>query len=151
RDRRRGMHRLRRLRARLPRRLHRRPEGVGRRRYNRGVPFAGQPARDPGPVGESQALSVTELNRRVARLLETEFPEVSVEGAVSQVKRAPSGHLCFAPQDAASRVDAIMWGSSARMLPFTPSEGLQVRVTGRLTIYAQTGRYQIIVTRMEPA
>ena len=115
------------------------------------MPFASEPVREPGRVGGTPALSVSELNRRVAQLLEIEFPEVTVEGAVSQVKRASSGHLYFALQDAASRVDAIMWNSSARMLPFAPAEGLQVRVTGRVTIYAQNGRYQIIVTRMEPA
>jgi exodeoxyribonuclease VII large subunit len=84
-------------------------------------------------------------------MLECEFPEVSVEGAVSQIKRAASGHLYFALQDTTSRVDAIMWNTSARMLPFVPVEGLQVRVDARVTLYTQTGRYQIIVHRMEPA
>jgi exodeoxyribonuclease VII large subunit len=115
------------------------------------MPVSGQPAPDPGNVAAPQPLTVSQLNGWVKQMLECEFAEICVEGAVSQIKRASSGHLYFALQDTSSRVDAIMWNTSARMLPFVPVEGLQVRVSGRVTLYTQTGRYQIIAQRMEPA
>jgi exodeoxyribonuclease VII large subunit len=143
---------LRRLRARVPDRLHHRREGVGRGRYNRGVPGPGwQRVPAPGSAPSGKPLTVTELNGCVQRLLEREFAEVRVEGALSRIVHAASGHLYFALQDATSRIDGIMFASAARMLPFTPAEGLQVRVGGRVTLYGPTGKYQINVMRMEPA
>jgi exodeoxyribonuclease VII large subunit len=76
---------------------------------------------------------------------------VWVEGALSKIVHAASGHLYFALQDTASRIDGIMYASSVRMLPFQPAEGLQVRVLGRLTLYGPKGQYQILVNKMEPA
>ena len=84
-------------------------------------------------------------------MLECGLGDVCVEGAVSRITHAASGHLYFALQDTASRIDALMWASSVRMLAFRPAEGLQVRVWGRVTLYPQNGKYQIVVARMEPA
>src|SRR5687768_14860497 len=105
RDRRRSLHGLRRLRARLSRRLHPRRQGVGGRGYNRSVPRTGwQHAREPGSSADGQPLSVTELNGRAREILELELSEVWVEGALSKINRAVSGHLYFALQDTTSRI-----------------------------------------------
>jgi exodeoxyribonuclease VII large subunit len=116
------------------------------------VPLAGRrPAEGARPGADARPLTVGELNRRARLLLERELPEVWVEGALSKVTRAASGHLYFGLQDTTSRVDAIMWGASVRTLPFAPAEGLQVRVVGKVTLYEPNGRYQVVVSRMEPA
>ena len=49
---------------------------------------------------EAEALTVTELNRRIHDLLEGGVGEVFVEGEVSDPKTYPSGHTYFTLKDA---------------------------------------------------
>jgi exodeoxyribonuclease VII large subunit len=41
-----------------------------------------------------------------------------------------------------------MWAGMARTLTFKPAQGIAVRVHGRPNVYAQTGRFQIVVSRL---
>ncbi len=115
------------------------------------MPFAGR-ERTSSPFDPSdRPLSVAELNTRVKRLLEREYPDVWVEGAVSRPTMAASGHFYFGLQDETARVDGVMWAARARVLTFRPTDGMQVRVRGQVTLYPPGGRYQLVVTHMEPA
>ena len=43
-----------------------------------------------------------------------------------------------------------MWKSDAQRLAFDLSDGLAVRVLGRLTVYPPRGEYQVVVRYLEP-
>jgi exonuclease VII large subunit len=45
------------------------------------------------------SLSVTELNRMAREALESRFPPLWVRGEISNLTRAPSGHLYFTLKD----------------------------------------------------
>ena len=103
-----------------------------------------------GDAGEPPVLSVTQLTRRIKGLLEEEFPIVLVEGELSNVKGAASGHWYFNLKDAGAQVRCVMFRSAASSLRFTLEDGLAVVVRGRISVYEQRGEYQIQVLLVEP-
>ncbi|MDD2435114.1 MAG: exodeoxyribonuclease VII large subunit [Bacilli bacterium] len=73
---------------------------------------------------------------------------VFLKGEISNYKSHSSGHLYFSIKDETSKINAIMFSSSARNLTFNPSDGAKVLVVGRISIYEATGNYQIYVDEM---
>jgi exodeoxyribonuclease VII large subunit len=96
-------------------------------------------------------LTVSELNRETKRLLESSFPLVWVEGELSNVTHARSGHLYFTLKDRDAAVQAAMFKGRNMHLDFAPEEGMQVLVRAKVSLYEPRGNYQIIVEHMEPA
>lgn len=100
---------------------------------------------------EPSVLTVSQLNQRARQLLERSFALVQVSGEVSSLKIDASGHHWFSLKDAGGALNAVMFRNDARNLRFGFKVGVQVVATGRLTIYPATGRYQMVVGRLEPA
>ncbi len=94
--------------------------------------------------------SVSELNRRIRDLLASEFADIWVEGEVSNLREAQSGHLYFTLKDAHSQVRCVCFRTQARLLKFRPEDGLHVTVRGSLNVYDPRGEYQIYVEYIEP-
>ena len=95
--------------------------------------------------------SVSELNSRVAHLLEQEFAWIWVEGEISNLATPASGHIYFTLKDAAAQVRCAMFRSRNRDLKFRPDNGSQVLVRCKVSLYEARGDYQLIVDRMEQA
>lgn len=95
--------------------------------------------------------SVAELSRALKRTIEAAFGHVRIRGEISGFKRHSSGHLYFTLKDVDACIDAVMWKGVASGLHFRPEDGLEVVATGRLSTYARSSRYQIVVERMEVA
>lgn len=96
-------------------------------------------------------LSVTLLNEQVRDLLEGSFPNLWVEGEISNLSQPSSGHLYFTLKDAGAQIRAAMFRGNNRLLRFAPRNGQQVLVKARLSLYAPRGDYQLIVEQMEEA
>ncbi|MDG3006019.1 exodeoxyribonuclease VII large subunit [Paludisphaera mucosa] len=94
--------------------------------------------------------SVGVLTERIKETLEAEFGDVAVRGEISNLSRPRSGHLYFSLKDQAAGIRVVMWRSDAQRLPFELSDGLAVRLVGRLTVYNPRGEYQIIAQAIEP-
>jgi exodeoxyribonuclease VII large subunit len=94
--------------------------------------------------------SVSELTVRVKDTLEADFDAVAVRGEVVNLARPRSGHLYFNLRDSAATIRAVMWRGDAQRLVFELADGLEVRLLGRLTVYAPRGDYQVIVRQIEP-
>ncbi len=97
-----------------------------------------------------QVLTVTELTRRVKELVEASFPVVWVEGEISNLSVAPSGHVYFTLKDAGAQLSAVMWRTAAGKLTFKPADGLQVVASGNLSVYEKRGQYQLVVAQLMP-
>ncbi len=96
-------------------------------------------------------VGISELTRRIKRLLEGGFSSVAVQGEVSNFKHhQPSGHLYFTLKDDNASLNAVMWRSRASMLSFTPVDGMKVVASGRITVYEVRGNYQLDVLGMRP-
>lgn len=73
---------------------------------------------------------------------------VYLKGEISNFKSHTSGHLYFSVKDDRSKINAIMFRNSAMKLDFKPVDGSKVLIKGRISIYEQTGNYQIYVDEM---
>ena len=100
--------------------------------------------------GDLPVLSVSQLTRHIRGLLEESLPMAAVEGELSNVKRAASGHVYFNLKDEGAQIRCVMFRAAAASLRFDPEDGLQVILRGRLSVYEQRGEYQIIVLVLEP-
>ena len=94
-------------------------------------------------------LSVSELTELIRHALEDGFPQVTVEGELSNFRPSSTGHLYFTLKDPDAAIAAIMFKNRIRSLGFEPKDGMLVRVRGALSVYAQRGSYSIIVEEME--
>lgn len=74
--------------------------------------------------------------------------EVFLKGEISNFKAHSRGHFYFTLKDETSRINAIMFASSAARIPFTPTDGMKVLITGKVSVYEATGAYQIYVSEM---
>lgn len=97
---------------------------------------------------QDKVFSVSELNNLLRDLLEQTFPQIAIEGELSNCKFS-NGHLYFTLKDENAQITAIMFAGSARYLTFKPTDGLKVQCRGKLSVYPARGNYQIIVTKME--
>jgi len=93
-------------------------------------------------------LTVTEATRQINDTFEVQFPQLLFHGEISQITVAASGHLYFSVKDQGAQLSCVMWAGMARTLTFKPAQGIAVRVHGRPNVYAQTGRFQIVVSRL---
>src|SRR5690242_13586916 len=96
-------------------------------------------------------LSVTELLRSVRDTLERRFPLLWVRGELSNLSRAPSGHLYFTLKDRGAQVDCVMFRSRAAALEAPLREGLQLEARVLASLYEPRGRFQLTVESLRPA
>ena len=94
--------------------------------------------------------TVSEITASVKACLESEFSGISVEGEVSNLTAAASGHLYFGLKDRGAQVRCVCFRSRTRFLKFRVEDGLQVVACGTLSVYEPRGEYQLIVDFMEP-
>ncbi|MGL4767764.1 MAG: exodeoxyribonuclease VII large subunit [Formosimonas sp.] len=96
-------------------------------------------------------LSITELNQRVATLLERQIPLLWVQGEISNLTRAASGHWYFSLKDAGAQVRAVMFRHKNTLLNWQPREGDAVQAQVLAGLYAARGDFQLTVETMRPA
>ena len=102
-------------------------------------------------VSNVPEFSVSELSFALKREIETAFPRVRVRGEISQPSFPRSGHCYFRLKDENAVIDGVAWKGTIPRLGIRIEEGLEVIATGKLTTYAGSSRYQIIVDRLELA
>src|SRR5688572_30729265 len=114
----------------------------------KGLDFgAAQPAR---PAGARRALTVVQLTERIQGPLETALFDVWVEGEISNLKIAPSGHWYFSLKDDDAQVRAVVWKTATRLVKWKPRDGMKVLARGGVRVYAPRGEYQLSVEVLEP-
>ncbi len=96
-------------------------------------------------------LKVSEVNEYIKNLLDSDMflNRIYLKGEISNFKSHTRGHLYFTLKDDMGRISAVMFQSSARTLTFTPEDGMNVLVKGRISAYPAMGSYQIYVDSME--
>ncbi len=103
--------------------------------------------------GERPALTVTQLNEYIKRLIDNNptLGDVYVKGEISNFKNHYStGHFYFTIKDEGGMIRAIMFKSQASKLRFLPEDGMKIVAHGRVSAYVRDGQYQIYCDDMEP-
>ena len=95
-------------------------------------------------------LTVSELTQEIKDILEDKFPDVWVEGEISNLRIPPSGHIYFTLKDDLSQIRAVLFKRQARTLRFVPEDGLHTICRGRVSLYEKRGDYQLILETIEP-
>jgi exodeoxyribonuclease VII large subunit len=95
-------------------------------------------------------LTVSELTAAIKGELDRRFAGVWVEGEISNLRPAASGHVYFTLKDDASQVRAVLFKSRVRRIRFDLADGLQVLAFANLDVYAARGEYQLVCEILEP-
>jgi exodeoxyribonuclease VII large subunit len=102
-------------------------------------------------VSNVPEFSVSELSFALKRQLEGAFPRVRVRGEISQPSFPRSGHCYFRLKDENAVLDGVCWKGTVPRLGIRIEEGMEVIATGKITTYAGSSRYQIIIDSLELA
>lgn len=102
-------------------------------------------------MNNDKYLSISALTRYLKYKFDSDdnLRQIFLKGEISNLKIHSTGHLYFSLKDENSKINAIMFSTNARRLTFKPVEGTNVLVVGRVSIYEQTGNYQIYVDDMQ--
>src|SRR5512136_302733 len=95
-------------------------------------------------------LTVSELTREIRDILESRFPDIWVEGEVSNLRIPPSGHIYFTLKDDFSQIRAVLFKMQARTVRVVPEDGIHIICKGRVRLYERRGDYQLIFEPIEP-
>lgn len=97
-------------------------------------------------------LEVSDLNEYVRRTLASDptLRSVRLRGEISNFKRHSSGHWYFTLKDATCRISAVMFRQNAMRMSIRPMDGMRVIVSGQVSLYAESGMYQIYCDNMRP-
>jgi len=95
-------------------------------------------------------VTISELTKYIKGTIEADeyLQRVFIKGEISNFKNHTRGHLYFTLKDEVSRISAVMFAGSASRLSFTPIDGMNVLIEGRISVYEATGNYQIYVDKM---
>src|SRR5262245_28588254 len=108
------------------------------------------------PAGDARGhnlpeYSVSEISRAVKATLEENFSRVRVRGEISKPNYHGSGHLYFCLKDTDAMIDAVCWRATVGRLRLKIEHGMEVVVTGRVSSYPGSSKYQIVVDSVELA
>lgn len=96
-----------------------------------------------------QVFTVTAITLAIKQMMEGVFRGIFVEGEISNLRTAASGHVYFDLKDRDALLSGIMFKWDAKKYGNQLQEGMQVRVGGDLSCYAKQGRYQIVAKTAE--
>ncbi len=102
---------------------------------------------------KTEIIRVSELNRYLKNLISSDprLQDIRVGGELSNFKHHRSGHMYFTLKDSQSSLRCVFFrGKNTRCL-FQPADGMEVVISGNLSVYEPDGVYQLYVNEMEPA
>lgn len=104
-------------------------------------------------VSGAEVVSVAELDRRLRRAVETTTGDFWVEGEVTSLKQAASGHSYFCLKDEREDavIDCVMYRFDAQRARKHLKDGARLQLWGRATVWAPRGRLQLVGTFARPA
>ena len=110
-----------------------------------------KPVLQPQEPPKRTILTVSQLNRQAKSTLESSIGSIWLTGEISNLTKAASGHWYFSLKDDNAQIRAAMFRFKAQAINFSPREGDQVVVKGKVSIYEARGDFQLIADFMEPA
>lgn len=96
-------------------------------------------------------MSVSELANSLKRTLEETYGRIRIRGELQGLKLAASGHLYGDIKDENANINIICWRGTMNKLSIKPEEGMDVIITGKVSSYPKSSRYQVIIDSMELA
>src|SRR2546422_368487 len=103
--------------------------------------------------GTPQALTVTQLARVIRDTVRANpiLSRILVRGEVSNLQRAPAGHVFFTLKDATAQISCTLFREDAEMLGFDLEDGMDVVVSGDVDVFPRRGSVQLLIKAATPA
>src|SRR6266581_719014 len=103
--------------------------------------------------GLPPALTVTQLARVIRETVRGNpiLSRILVRGEVSNLQRAPAGHVFFSLKDATSQLACVLFRDDAAGLGFDLEDGMDVVVSGDVDVFPRRGTVQLLVHAATPA
>jgi exodeoxyribonuclease VII large subunit len=101
-------------------------------------------------VKKENIFTVSEVTKHIKNVIESNIPNLFVEGEISNFTKHRSGHIYFSIKDSKSTLKCVFFKSYNTYLQFLPKVGDQVICLGKITVFEKSGNYQLNVTRMYP-
>jgi exodeoxyribonuclease VII large subunit len=101
----------------------------------------------------ADAYSVKKLNTYLAEWFDSNelLQDIWVEGEVSNMKRAASGHWYFTLKEGDTQLKSVMWRTYTERQHFRPNDGDKVLAHGRVGVYDVQGVYQLYADSVQQA
>lgn len=96
-------------------------------------------------------VTVSQLNEYISRVLSTDplLGAVVVKGEISGIKYHSTGHVYFSIVDAASKINCFLPREYAKDLHFQLDDGMEVILTGGVSVFKKNGTYSLYVRNVE--
>lgn len=102
-------------------------------------------------MNQETTLTVTQLNRQVRYWLEHDVGDVHVTGELSNLSKPASGHLYFSLKDESAQLRCVFFRNLHTRDSKNFTDGQQVIIKGKLSLYEARGDYQLIVQSLASA
>ncbi|HRZ14018.1 MAG TPA: exodeoxyribonuclease VII large subunit [Candidatus Omnitrophota bacterium] len=97
-----------------------------------------------------QIYTVSQVTHDIQLLLGETFSGIWVEGELSNVRPASSGHYYFSLKDESALLSGVLFSRTAAGVKFKLEDGLKVVCFGNIDVYPPRGQYQLIIEKIEP-
>jgi exodeoxyribonuclease VII large subunit len=98
--------------------------------------------------GEPRVWTVGEVVRAINASLAESLPHVIVQGEITELKPATSGHVYFTIKDAEASLRVALWKGRVRPEHQMLRNGLAVQVEGSVDVFAKSGQLSLIAARV---
>ena len=98
-------------------------------------------------------ITVSQLNNYIDILLRgnSTLSNLKITGEITGYKNHSSGHKYFSIKDEYAKVNCFLSKNKSAFLRFEPDDGMNVEITGFVSVYKPNGTYSIFVNSMKPA
>ncbi len=100
---------------------------------------------------DNKYITISQINNYIKLMFDKNvyLKKVWLKGEISNLKIHTTGHIYLTLKDDYSRLSAIMFKNNTTNLLFTPEDGMNVLVEGRISVYPIGGSYQLYIDKME--
>ncbi|MDO4585946.1 MAG: exodeoxyribonuclease VII large subunit [Planctomycetia bacterium] len=99
---------------------------------------------------QQNPFSITDLTLMMKSLIEETFSDIWVVGEISNLSQPKSGHCYLTLKDENAQLSAAIWRPTMSKVKFSLKNGLKIVCRGRIDVYPPHGKYQMIITQLEP-
>jgi exodeoxyribonuclease VII large subunit len=100
--------------------------------------------------GRGAMIKVSDLVRRIRDTLDENLDEFWVVGEVSNARLAPSNHFYFTLKDDRASISVVMFRSAFIRVRFKVTDGMEIVVRGRVSLFDARGTLQLYAEEIEP-
>ena len=96
--------------------------------------------------------NVSQLNKSIKEVIESNFNYIRIRGEISEIKTATRGQYYLTLKDNESILSGVIWDQKIKYLNFKPEIGMEVVATGKITTWSKyKTTYQIDIDKIELA